>query len=546
MKSENHITLVTIHNENSPHAIALGSAMIKAVLDSSFRKQLSSQVLEFYPNESPLSIAEEIIKTDCTAAGFSLYLWNTQTALEAVACIRKLKPEMIIFCGGAEPSGEPERFSENLFDFVINGEGEDLIIEVAGDLLKGKNRLKKIYRNIKPVNLKKLPSPYLNGIINIKEKKSALWELSRGCPFKCSFCFESRNIDKVRYFPLSRIKKELRYFKKSGVNQIFILDPTFNYERKRTAEILDMLIKKSGGIHFSIEIRSEFIDEKQARLFSKLNCSLQIGLQSAADKVLKNINRSINREFFSEKINLLNKYGAVFGFDLIYGLPGDSIETFKESLDYALSLQPNHLDIFPLSVLPGTKLKELAFKQGVKYSKESPYTVTETETMSCRDMSSAYKLKKGVDYFYNTGSAGWFLPVLRLLNITPSDFIEKWSDFTSAYDNISVSHMKKAFIETLFADEDINLKYAVNDLIKLHECLNKALSFNNSEDFIEETFYFNPDSLSEITSSETDDFDEDCLSCRPTLKTFSQIYNPGEYKVIFYKTSCGSAYEIVS
>ena len=63
------------------------------------------------------------------------------------------------------------------------------------------------------------------------------------------------------------------------------------------------------------------MDKTLAESFSKLSCSLQIGLQSANTQVLRNINRSFDPKTFSKKVAILNNYAIVFGFDLIYGLP---------------------------------------------------------------------------------------------------------------------------------------------------------------------------------------------------------------------------------
>ena len=76
----------------------------------------------------------------------------------------------------------------------------------------------------------------------------------------------------------------------------------------------------------------------------------------ATPQALKYLHRSFDRERFDHVCRLLNQYGITYGIDLIYALPGDSHETFVASLDYALSQRPNQLDIFPLSVLPGTEL----------------------------------------------------------------------------------------------------------------------------------------------------------------------------------------------
>ena len=150
-----------------------------------------------------------------------------------------------------------------------------------------------------------------------------------------------------------------------------------------TADCLKELIRqKAPNTFFHFECRAELLNPELVAAFSRISCSLQIGLQSARPEVLKLVARSINRKEFAGKIALLNNAGIIFGFDLIYGLPGDNLAGFKESIDYALSLYPNSLEIFRLSVLPGTTLFDQRQELGLVSPTEPPYLVESTPQFS--------------------------------------------------------------------------------------------------------------------------------------------------------------------
>ena len=69
-------------------------------------------------------------------------------------------------------------------------------------------------------NQENLPSPYLTGTLNPAEyQNGALWELARGCPFKCAYCYESKGEKTVAYFPMERIRQELDFFAKQKMVQ---------------------------------------------------------------------------------------------------------------------------------------------------------------------------------------------------------------------------------------------------------------------------------------------------------------------------------------
>jgi len=188
-----------------------------------------------------------------------------------------------------------------------------------------------------------------------------------------------------------------------------------------------MILKTAPLIHYTFEIRTEFVDSELAGLFAGLHCSLQVGLQSAHPEVLANVNRTINTVKFAEKILLLNQAGAIFGLDLIYGLPGDTPDGFKESLNYALALRPNHLDIFPLAVIPGTALYDQAESFSLNCLKDAPYTMISSPGFSESEMAQAESLKNACEIFYNRGGAtGWMFMALETIGIDPVGFL---SDF---------------------------------------------------------------------------------------------------------------------
>jgi hypothetical protein len=295
---------------------------------------------------------------------------------------------------------------------------------VAGVACRSDQRVVTSYRQ--PVEcLDLIPSPYLAGLLPSSRYRGVLWQLSRGCDFACSFCFDQKGVQGVRRFSLERLAGELDWFIRNRVTQVFVLDSTFNRDMKRAKEILRLIAKVAPHIHFHFEVRSEFIDPEMARQFAHVNCSLQIGLQSADPQVHQGVRRIFNPDDFVAKAGQLNQAGAIFGFDLIYGLPGDTLRGFEKSLDFALALYPNHLDIFPLAVLPGTDLAGRADELGLDRLPGPPYTLRGTSTFSAADMGAAARLALACDIFYSRGKAvAWFNSVLAPLHSTPAAFLK--------------------------------------------------------------------------------------------------------------------------
>ena len=449
-----HLVLAAIHLEASPRAVPLGPAMLASALKRAYPDTVQTRVLDLFLQQSAAACADQILASDPDGVGFSLYVWNRALGREIATTLRARKPSLLLFAGGAEASADPAgMLAEGWLDLVLPGEGEELLVAVVGALLRG-DSLDGVRRGIRPglvQDLGSLPSPYLDGTLDPSAYSGMLWELSRGCPFRCDFCFESRGTAGTRRVPMDRVQAELRHFEACGVSQVFVLDPTFNFDQRQAKAILRLIAAEAPAIHFFFELRSEFIDEELAELFASLRCTLQIGLQSADDAVLRRISRTIDPEDFEAKVLLLHEAGATYGFDLIYGLPGDSLEGFCASLDFTFSLAPNHVDIFPLSVLPGTRLQDTAPGFGLQHLPEVPYTVLASPTFSAADMAAAARLAEACDRLYNQGRAvPWFALLLEALALSPSELFERFAAFQADHSEADTTDLQVAFFDHCF------------------------------------------------------------------------------------------------
>lgn len=472
-----NLTLVAIHPAPSPQSVPLAAAFLAASLEEnpSLAGRIKITVLDLYSHQSADECAEAIAATAPDMAGFSVYLWNREKCNATARLLREKISGAVIFCGGPEATASRgEMLATRAWDFVIAGEGETPLAAVVARVLdcqdysnipgvatRGENGI--LFNPSLPLaDLDSLPSPYLSGTIRPADYQGVLWQIARGCGFACDFCFDGGEHGGVRRFSLQRVEEELRLFAATGVSQVFVLDSTFNQDRKRAKEILRLIARIAPQIHFHFEVRSEFIDREQARLFSSITCSLQIGLQSASPEILAKVGRSFNKGDFVSRIGLLNQSGAIFGFDLIYGLPRDDLAGFRASLDFALSLYPNHLDLFPLAVLPGTRLAMRSGEMGLKHLKEAPYTLLYTPDFPPEEMETARRLALACDIFYSRGKAvAWFASVLAETGLTPSDFLLEFAGYLgksgittgedeAGLDDASILALQTGFLTELF------------------------------------------------------------------------------------------------
>lgn len=575
------ILCYTILIEKSPQALPLGAACIgsalqddenlsgknKIVLDYvTFEDEIFIDSLTGKKNIDTERLAEEIklkygsLKCVC----FSVYVWN-RSYLEDLACkLKKRFDNLICIAGGPEVTADPLSFVN--FDYTVSGEGEGSVPLLVEAVLDGRvecsvntgfvfgiqgvyksGQKKSVETNILPrscpVELEKLSSPYLNGLLDGRKFGGVLWELARGCPFKCSYCYESKGEKKIRYFSEERIEKELDLFARQKIPQVFVLDPTYNADKKRAVELLNLIRRKTPDTFYYFEARAEFIDREMAKAFASLPCCLQIGLQSADEKVLANVHRGLNKKVFTRNIGILNEEGVVFGFDLIYGLPGDTLQGFKRSIDFALSLYPNNLELFCLSILPGTQLHEDAESFGMEWNSKPAYNVLSTPSFGKEDLEKALQLSRAVHVFYTEGRAvPWLNSILFALKEKASNFFEEFVQFykKNAPDGNSelemsvlkfdvIRELQIKFVEYRFNKKGLaKLVPLTKDIITLNGAMS-ACTADGTESIV--SLNYHPDDLMSEYSADLFFFFQHAGKCKCRAKIFKTKNGPDWKKI---------------
>lgn len=492
------LLLISAAIEDSTMSFPLASRLLQAVLQGRFgpdrlEVETLDLTLDTPEEENRRRVEEALSRFQPGLAGFSVYLWNRTFMAGLAGAVKAQFPEIRLIAGGPEATANPEPLRRAApFDYLILGEGEEALPALLEALDGGSFSpdIPGVWKASEPgppaPSYTETPGTFPSPFLTVKEKwgtyPGLLWETSRGCPFRCTFCYESRGSGRVRPFPLERIEKELALFAERGVDQVFLLDPSFNTDKKRALAILEAMARIAPDIHYTFEITAEQLTAEVADGFAELEVSLQMGLQSARPDILTTLNRRLNPEKFRKKCRLLSERGIPFGVDLIYGLPGDTLEGFRESLDYALDLDPAALDIFPLAILPGTVLGMQAAEgrfPGLEYRTEAPYTIISSPEFPADHIALAERLTAGVDEFFNKGRAStWYRRIAALVNLKPAALMEGYSDWLDKGGRNTapgVEDRQIAYLRTLPPlKDDENLAAAAESLIRLHQGLHRA------------------------------------------------------------------------
>lgn len=340
-------------------------------------------------------ILNQIHNPDILAASCSI--WNLQKSLRICREVKKKHPACLVVLGGPQiPEPATEFLRQHPYvDVVVHGEGEVTFSEVLKKYLAGEpfDSIPGIsfgdrytLKGVKP-DLETAPSPYLLGYFDefLKDAKAkgqnpmALWETTRGCPYSCTYCDWAGGMSvKIRAFPMDRLEKEIRYFADYQIRDLECCDGNFGI-LPRDLNLVQMLAERKSQTGFPRTIHMSFAKNAGERmkqinlaLFeSELSWSAMLSFQTFTKEVLSNIRRStIGTDKYRNLLSFYTENGIPTSSEVILGLPGESRDSFIDSLDQLL-LNGEHADlrIFECLVLPNAQINKQREEFGLQTSR---------------------------------------------------------------------------------------------------------------------------------------------------------------------------------
>lgn len=454
------ICLVTAHSNAS--FIPLALLYLKACLvEQKGHRDEDVRILEFGPSASVEQMSEAIAAQNADVVACSCYVWNVNALMSAAARIKAVRPSTTIVVGGPEvgPVAVSTLERHGAIDVVVKSEGEVPLCAIVERVRAG-NSLDDVpgicFRSDDAIvdtgdapilrDLNELPSPHTERFAGT-ERRVVCVETQRGCVFRCNFCFYNKDLSiRNRRFDLDRVRREIQFWLSRDVQELYLMDPVFNLNVERAKEICRFLAANNHRhIPVHTEVWAEFIDDELARLMRDAHFKyIEVGLQTTDDGVLATVERRLRMQKFMDGIGYLKKYGLTFEVQLIYGLPGETRESFRKSLNFAAALDPPFLAVFPLMVLPGTELWRKAAGLGLAFDAAPPYFVRSHFSMNETDIRYGWDVNAALD---------WLEPfhTIRFLRrergITYADVVDAW--ITSRPSSLPT------FVEEFCANNDI-------------------------------------------------------------------------------------------
>lgn len=400
----------------------------------------ASAIHEFTINQRPIDIVEKLLATNPQIIGFGVYIWNVTQTEAAMSLIKKIKPETIIIIGGPEVSYEYQNTGiYRLCDYLITGQADFTFRDLCTDLLAGKSPESKVVDAMPPtVNELVLPYDLYDG--EDLAHRIIYVEASRGCPFKCEFCLSA--LDKTAYpFNPDRFLDSLAELYKRGARQFKFVDRTFNLKVASCIRILDFFLERLSDdlfLHFEV-IPDKLPDALKSKLteFPTLALQFEIGVQSFNPQVQATINRKQDNEETRRNIAWLrNNTHAYIHADLIFGLPGETLDSFAAGFTQLIKLNPQEIQVGILKRLRGTSIDRHSAEYEMCYTSEPPYTLLMSRDIDFATMQRMQRFARYWDMIGNSGRFTTTRPVILGSNpfwnfLHLSDWLYSTTDQTS-------------------------------------------------------------------------------------------------------------------
>ena len=371
--------------------LPIGLAYVAAALEKSgFQvEMLDNYLLEKPIEEVKLKIKRlnpEIVGITCSSATYS-------RCVETAKAVKETLPSCKVVVGGWHPSYEPESLLQHSeIDYVVMGEGERAMVELATHISKGGNNRAitdiagvafkhkgKIVKNAQCFinNLDELPFPAWNLLplhlydrriefLNVKPVDNM--SIARGCPFNCAFC-EIKQLwgTTCRAFSPKRVFDEINHLMANyGTKGIYFINDNFTIRKKETAELCALIKKNKLGIEWVCDTRVDLVSRDLLKEMKAAGCkTIWFGGESGSQRILNKLNRGVTLEQTERALKMCKEEGIQTACSFLLGIPGETEADMKATFKFARKLDPDWCRFNVFVAVPGSALYDEVMEKGL-------------------------------------------------------------------------------------------------------------------------------------------------------------------------------------
>lgn len=308
------------------------------------------------------------------------------SAIQTARFCKEVLPNVPIVMGGAHASTMPDLCMQIAeVDYVLRGESDETFPDLL-EALQGRRKLENVgslsWRDQGKVvhnpdqafaqNLDELALPDRSALLNPENYSSedmGVILTSRGCPFRCSYCFHMWE-KKVRYRSVDSVIAEiLQVHRQFGTTQFSIKDDSFTVKKSHVYELCKAFKELPFKLTFNCTTRVDLLDEDLLKTMKESGCvQVSLGIESGSSEVLKETDKDISLDQVLKAAEMLNRHRLFWAGYFMIGLPRETEEDIRKTMKFLKIARPFHGGLGVYNPFPRTKL----FNQGVEYGLLDP------------------------------------------------------------------------------------------------------------------------------------------------------------------------------
>ncbi len=337
---------------------------------------------------------EEIIAFSPEIAGISAMSHTYANALD-IARFLKSKLGISIVLGGPHPTIMPEVALRNEYiDFVVIGEGEETFLKMCRNFQKRdfhgidglcyKENEKLIIQPknqfIGDLDLLPLPARHLLMLDNYGLKddfgnRMATIISSRGCPYRCTYCYKGLFGRTYRQRSPKNIIEEIKFcINNFDYKSFYFIDDLFTLDIKRIEELTDAIRKENLDIRWQCLARVSNATSRMFELMKEAGCyKVHFGIESGNQYILNEAKKGITLEQVRKAVKYCKRAGIRTKGYFMIGMPKDTVSSMQDTINFAKELRLDDVMFSITTPFPGTQLWETIDKEKIGSLSEAFY-----------------------------------------------------------------------------------------------------------------------------------------------------------------------------
>lgn len=336
------------------------------------------------------NIMKKIMENRYKAIAFYINTENLQNTIKLEKIIKEILPNTKTIAYGDMPIYLPKVFEKTSFDaivdkccdqelaildffeYAINKKEEE---DLRGVVLIKNNKLYKCAKgefiSSKEWGFTNPEDVPIKDYFKMEKKDQVVVTVARGCPYNCPYC------NAVLYYGTKErrrpIEDIINYINSMDYEYYKFFAPDFTLNEQYALDLSNALIKNNKKIKWSCTTRPDLLgNEELIKAMAESGCyKIAIGIESINSDDLKNINKRYSKESVSKGIKLLKKYGIEYKALIMFGVPNQTKDSIKYTLDF---LSENGVNIRPTAYTPFYEMNDkMTPEQISKFDKRTFY-----------------------------------------------------------------------------------------------------------------------------------------------------------------------------